>query len=196
LSKALHDKHRKVLTMTDSTNDSSTNPPPPPPPPQASPSVDPAPPAQIVVVKEGAGCWKIGGIVVAVVVVLGLLVGVGCTVLIGGAANEAANSLQESIGLANTTDYEIEITGCAADTFSSARASGTITNTSDKERAFEVQVKFTNPDGSLISTDSTFTDKLDPGQSTNWEVLSLSLNDAAPGFKCDVDEVSNTIFGS
>lgn len=176
--------------MTDPTDSN----PPPPPPPANQPAAAPAP--QTVVVKEGAGCWKIGGIVVAVLAVLGIIGG-GCALLVGGAAVESIDeAVQESTGVASSTDYAIEITSCEGDEFIAARASGTITNTSDKERAFQVQVKFTNADGSLISTDSTFTDKLASGQSTGWEVLSFSSNEASDGFRCDVDEVSYTIFGS
>lgn len=184
--------------MTDPTdqNPSAAPPPPPPPPPGPAPAPQAAPVPQQVIVKQGPGCWKIGGIVVAVLAVLGLIGG-GCAILLGGAAVESVNqAVQESTGLADTSDYDIEITNCDADQFFDARASGTITNTSDKERSFQIQVKFTNPDGSLISTDSDFTDKLNPGQSTGWEVLSFSTNDATPGFRCDIDEVSNSIFGS
>lgn len=178
--------------MTDSTGDTpGTNSPPPPPASTGPTSPNPPP---VVVVKDGSGCWKIGGIVVAVVVVLGLLIGVGCTVLIGGAANEAAKEVQDSIGVASTTDYELSGLTCSTEQFLGARADGTITNKSDKERAFQITVSFTNVDGSLVSTDSTFTDKLNPGQSTQFEVLALE--DPAPDFECSIKEVSYSIFGS
>jgi hypothetical protein len=178
--------------MTDPTQ---PNPTPPLPPPPSTPAAVPQAP-QTIVVKEGAGCWKIGGIVVAVLAVLGLIGG-GCAVLLGGAAVQSIDeAVQESTGIASTTDYDVEITDCEADDLFDARAAGTITNISDKERSFQIEVKFTNPDGSLISTDSDFTDKLDPGQSTGWEVLSFASNEATPGFLCDISEVSNSIFGS
>jgi hypothetical protein len=182
--------------MSDSTEQNDPAPPlPPPPPPSGTGAAAPQIPQQVII-KQGPGCWKIGGIVVAVLAVLGLIGG-GCTVLLGVATVQSIDqAVLESVGLADTTDFTLEVTGCDADPFFSASATGTITNTSDTERAFQIKVKFTNPDGSLISTDSDFTDKLNPGQSTGWRVVSFSGNDATPGFLCDVTEVSNSIFGS
>jgi hypothetical protein len=149
-----------------------------------------------VIVKQGSGCWKIGAIVVAILAVLGVL-GFRGAILIGGAAIQSIDeAVQESVGLADTTNYEVEITKCESDQFFDATAAGTIKNLSDTQRSFQVNVRFTNPDGSLISTEPHFTDQLDPGQSTGWEVISLKQNEAVPGFKCEISEVNNSIFGN
>lgn len=127
--------------------------------------------------------------------VFGLIAG-GCALLFGGAAVVSLDeAIQESVGLAQSTDYEITVDACELDFADDPEARGSITNTSDIERSYEVTVTFTNPNGSLITTDSTTTDRLQPGQSTAWRVTTFTEFLADPGFSCDVKEVRYSVFG-
>jgi hypothetical protein len=122
-------------------------------------------------------------------VVLGVLA-VGCLAFAG---KEVAKEIDRQIGTASTSDYDLTGPECSVDEALGPQARGTITNTSKEQQAFQVEVRFVAPDGSLVSADSDFTDPIDVGQSTNWEVTSLAT-DAPEGTTCTLAEVSYTIF--
>lgn len=149
----------------------------------------PAPPAQQ---SSSSGCLKVGLIVLAVLVVFGIGA-VGCLVVVGGeVAQNVGEELERAFGEADPSDYELTGPECTVDFADDVRASGSITNTSGERQAFQITVRFLNPDGSLITSDSTFTNALDDGQSTDWEVVTFS--DAPDEFTCEVDEIAYSIF--
>lgn len=169
-------------------------PPPPgaqPPPPgtwQAQPAGAWPPQAQPVVVKQGPGCMKIGLIVAGVLVLFGLL-GVGCLAFAG---NEVAKEIDRSMGTASEDDYDLTGPECSVDELLGPKAEGRITNTSDEAQGFQIEVRFLAEDGSLISEDSAFTDTIDPGQATDWQVTTLE--EATGPVTCELSEVSYSIF--
>jgi len=139
-----------------------------------------------------SGCLKVGLIVLAVLFVFGIGA-VGCLVIVGGeVATNVVDELERSFGEADPSDYELTGPECSVDFADDVRASGSITNTSGDRQAFGITVRFLNPDGSLITSNSTTTSGLDDGQSTDWEVITFS--DAPEEFTCEVDEVSYSIF--
>ncbi len=149
----------------------------------------PVPPPQQ---SSNSGCLKIGLIVLAVLFVFGIGA-VGCLVFVGGeVAQNVSDELERAFGEADPSDYELTGPECGVDSVDDVRASGSITNTSGERQAFQITVRFLNPDGSLITSNSTFTNGLDDGQSTDWEIITFS--DAPADFTCEVDEVSYSIF--
>lgn len=158
---------------------------PPPGPPPGGWAQQPPPPAQT---SNNSGCLKIGLIVLVVLAVLGFGA-VGCLVFVGG---EVAEDIEQAVGEADPSDYDLTGPECSVDFADDVRANGTITNTSGERQGFQIEVRFLDSDGSLITSESTFTDALDDGQSTEWEVITFS---EAPGdFTCEIDEVSYSIF--
>lgn len=132
---------------------------------------------------------KIGLIILAVLVVLGIGVG-GCVAL---TANEVVKEIDKSTGPAAAEDFDLTVKSCQADDILGPQAKGTITNTSKKAQGFEIEVRFETPDGVLISEDSTFTDAMKVGQSTEWTITSLKSTDATE-VECSTPKVSYTIF--
>jgi hypothetical protein len=120
--------------------------------------------------------------------VFGVL-GVGCLVFAG---NRVVNEIDDATGTADTDDYNITLDTCGVDEIGSARAGGTITNTSDKAQGFEVKVRYSDADGTLLDTSSTFVDRLDKGQTGNWETIS-TIDNASTDIECEVGEVSYSL---
>lgn len=133
---------------------------------------------------------KIGLIVVAVLVIMGIGV-VGCLAVAG---NEVAKEIDRSMGEAAASDYELKDFACSVHEFLGPQATGTIQNTSEEAQAFQIEVRFETEDGALISQDSTFTDKINVGQSQPWTVTSLDDLPEGSELTCDVSEVSYSIF--
>lgn len=146
-------------------------------PPQSPPAAAPA--------SKKSGCLKWLLIVGGVLLLFGIGV-VSCLALVG-------EELEKQIGEAKDSDYDITLRSCEVDEFSIARASGSITNTSKKAQGFQVEVRFTNPDGSLVSIDSDFVDRLEVGQSGQWEVLATEKPTGSE-VACEVFKVSYSIF--
>jgi hypothetical protein len=144
--------------------------------------------AQPIVVKNGPGCLKIGLIVVFILVLLGG----GTAACIAFTANNVVNELERQTGKADEADYDITLTTCTIGTLG-LEANGSITNTSKEKQAFEIKVRFTAPDGALVSEDVTFTDPINPGQSTDYEVPALKP-DAPAGTRCALVAVNYTVF--
>lgn len=159
---------------------------PPPLPPQQPPYPHVPPPAA----SQGNGCLKwalIGG---GILFVLGVAV-LGCVAVVG---NEVVDSINEAIGEADEDDYDIELTSCGTDEFGTTTAEGRIKNTAGHREAFQIQVRFTDADGDLLDTSSTFVDTLDDGQSTRWEVIAVG-EPIRGDVDCEIREVSYSIFG-
>lgn len=125
----------------------------------------------------------------AVVAVIGIVIA-GLFIFV---INRAVDEIGQNFGVANPGDYEVAIEDCSVDNFDDVQASGTLRNNSDRTRAFTVEVRFLDSNGDLITSSTSTTDSLDPGQRGNWSIVTF---DEPPGgrFTCEVDEV--TYFGS
>lgn len=119
-------------------------------------------------------------------VIVGLLLVAGALFL-AFVADRVADEMERSFGVADTADYEVVERECTLDAFDDALANGEITNTSDRSHVFRISVRFVDSDGSLLTRGSTSTSRLDPGESTSWEVVTFS--EPAGGFTCELDEV-------
>ena len=124
----------------------------------------------------------------AVLAVVGLVV-VGLFVFV---INRAVDEIGDNFGVANPADYEIELEDCSVDSFDDVQASGTLRNTSDRSRSFSIEIRFVDDNGDLITTSSTSTGSLDPGQRGDWSVITFN-EPTTNRFTCEVDEV--TYFG-
>lgn len=134
------------------------------------------------------------GCLTALLIVIGGLVvlGIGLFLLFAFALNEAAEKVEDSVGIAAVSDYEIALTSCAPDAVLHARASGTIENLSDKRQGFRITVRFTTPDNTLIAEESAHVDALEIGQTGTWTVVSFAK--ATADVACEIDRVNYTIF--
>jgi hypothetical protein len=130
------------------------------------------------------------GVIILLVILAVLVLAIGgCIALLAFAGNEVVNELEDSFGVADEDHYDITLEECSADELGDAMANGTITNTSGDQRAFAVEVRFTDAEGTLITEDTTYTDDLDPDQTGQWEVVTFE--DAPSGIECEIGEVSN-----
>lgn len=150
--------------------------PPPPPPPGSAPSAGTDSPPT-------SGCVKVAVVALIVLGVLGLAV-TGAVVYF---ANRAVDEIESSFGVADPADYDVEVSECGVDSFGDVRAAGRITNTSDRDRSFTVRIRFTDADGSPLLEDSGYVETLEPGQSSDWVIVTFTEPRGRPS--CDVDEV-------
>jgi hypothetical protein len=148
----------------------------------------PPPPPQVVIVKQRSGCLTAFLVALGVVSVLGF----GLFLLFAFALNEAAENLSDSVGIAAESDYSVALTSCTTSALSGAKATGTIENRSTKRQGFAVTVRFTTPDNTLISEDSTHIDTLDVGQVGNWTIVSFAK--ANRDLQCAIVAVNYTVF--
>lgn len=137
------------------------------------PGAVPPPPVEQ---KQRPGCWKIGAIVAVVLVVLM----VGCAALVGEAADEASEDIEQR-------DAEImedaELVSCEAD---GARVR--ITNNSSERSNYSVDVVFESKDGSeQFESSSAYVSGLAPGQSTTQEALVFP--ELTKAFRCEITDV-------
>jgi hypothetical protein len=119
-------------------------------------------------------------IALGVVVLLGVLVSLAFIFFIGRAADELDETfdeieqeIDENTGTADPDDYEIALTACIADPGALPVAEGTMTNLSDQDRAFNINVSFTADDVRLGSS-STYVSVLDQDGTTAWRASSLN----------------------
>lgn len=119
-------------------------------------------------------------------IVLGVL-GIAVTGAVVYFTSRVVDEFESTFGVADQSDYNVEISECGVDSFDDVRAAGTITNTSDQRRSFTVGVRFTGADGSLLTVDNGYVEVLDPGQSTDWVVVTFTEAEGRPD--CEIDEV-------
>ncbi len=155
----------------------------PPQPGQGPPTFGPPPQ------KQDNGCLKWGLIGGAVILVFGVL-GVGCLVFAG---NRLADEIDDRTGTADAGDYDITVDSCQATETGSLTATGTLTNTSDKAQGFEVEIRFSDAEGTLLDASSTFVDRLDKGQRGNWTTTSFSATASSTDIECEIDSVSYSL---
>lgn len=149
------------------------------------PSAPPPPPGEAVAApptKKGMpGCLKWVLIAFGVALVLG----VGCTALIGGAANEASKDIEEQ--KEDALD-DAELVACETDEAGFMAATVRITNDSSERSNYDVTVSYTSPDGSeQYATGDAYAQALEPGQSRTEDAQSL---EEPPGaFECEIKDV-------
>jgi hypothetical protein len=154
----------------------------------------PGPPPPAGTSSATKGCL----IALGVVVLLGVLVSLAFVFVINRAADEIDETfdeieqeIDENTGTADPDDYEIELTACIADPGTLAVAEGTLTNQSDRDRAFSINVSFTADDIRLGSS-FTYINTLDQDGTTAWRVSTLEPlpSDIDPSaVRCTVDSV-------
>ncbi len=119
-------------------------------------------------------------IALAVAVGIAVLIAVVFIFFIGRAAEELDETFDEieqeiddNTGTADPDDYDIELTACIAEPGTLPVAEGTLTNRSDRDRAFTVNASFTAGDLRLGSS-FTYINTLDEGGTTAWRVSTLN----------------------
>jgi hypothetical protein len=132
-------------------------------------------------------------VAVVLLIVFGVL-GLAVTGAVLYFTNRVVDEFETSFGVANSADYDIADVECGVDSLGDVQAEGRITNTSAERRAFTIRVRFTDADGSLLTVDEGYTAALDPGQSTDWVVITFTEPTGRPS--CEVDEVRYNSFGS
>ena len=137
-------------------------------------------------------------IALGVVVLLGVLVSLAFVFVINRAADELDETFDEieqefdeNTGTADPDDYEIVLTACIADPEALPVAEGTLTNLSDSDRAFNINVSFT-ADEVRLGSSFTYVSALDQDGITAWRASSLNPlpSDIDPSdVSCIVDSV-------
>jgi hypothetical protein len=122
------------------------------------------------------------------------LFGLGTVACLALAGNEIAKEIDRSMGDAASADYDVNIDTCETDTFAGARATGSITNTSDKNQGFQINLRFETEDGVLIAEQPHFTDTINVGQSQPWNITTFQDVPEGASLTCEVSSVRYTIF--
>jgi hypothetical protein len=119
-------------------------------------------------------------IALAVAVGIAVLIAIVFIFVIGRAADELDETFDEieqeiddNTGTADPSDYDIELTACIAEPGMLPVAEGTLTNKSDRDRAFTVNASFTADDVRLGSS-FTYINTLDQDATTAWRVSTLT----------------------
>jgi hypothetical protein len=146
----------------------------PPPPPGIQPAYQPPP-------KKKGGCLKVG----LIVAVVGVALLIGLIALIGTAADEAEDNLEERQA---EIDDDVELVSCSTNSAGFMVAEIRITNNSSERSNYGVDVTFEAANGDQIDTGFAAVSALEPGQSTTQEAGSLT---EPPGeFECRVADVT------
>lgn len=98
------------------------------------------------------------------------------------------------VGTANVDDYDVTLDRCTVNESDGApHAAGTITNTSETAQGFDIEIRFSDADGALIDTGSTFGKRVAVDQQVGWEITSNVEVAAGTEIECKIDEVSYSI---
>lgn len=120
------------------------------------------------------------GIILAVV-----LLGAGCTALLGSAVDESDDDIEEQRA-AEAADVADEI-ACGATDIGWGEAAGRVTNSSSKQSSYFITVTFTGADGIQYAEGiATITD-LAPGATAEW--TASATEDWREGTTCKVTSV-------
>ena len=114
-----------------------------------------------------------------------VLLGVGCVALIGGAADEASDDLEEQ-QVEEAADVAPEVT-CAPDELDFATASGRVTNGSSEQSSYFITVTFAGPDGVQYTEGIATVTDLAPGGTAEWDANGLEA--WRDGTTCAVSDV-------
>ncbi len=123
--------------------------------------------------------------IAAGIILATVLLGVGCAALIGGAANEASEDLEEE-RVAEAADVPDEVT-CEPDDVGWASASGRVTNSSSGQSSYFITVTFAGADGVQYAEGIASVTDLAPGATAEWD--TSSLEDWRDGTTCTVSDV-------
>ena len=110
-------------------------------------------------------------LIVAPVAVMG-----GCTALVLATADQ---SVEDRSGPADAATYRLSEIVCTP-TEETPRASGTITNTSDRERSYRVLVEALDPDHPERAASTNHYVSLDPGESDEFVIEQLGWESITP----------------
>lgn len=137
-------------------------------------------------------------IALAVAVGIAVLIALAFIFVIGRAADELDETFDEieqeiddNTGTADADDYDIELTACIAEPGALPVAEGTLTNRSDQDRAFTVNVSF-GADDIRLGSSFSYINTLDQDGTTAWRVSTLTPlpTDLDPAdVTCTIDSV-------
>ncbi len=161
--------------------------------PPIPPNGGPTPPApgqqpQVVVVEQRKS--RAGRIVLFILLGFVLLIG-GCVALIGTAADQAADSIQESIDERAADEALVEdnatITACGVGDNGWGLATVEFTNPLDEEKGFiSVEINFLDANDVVLGSGTVRFENLSPGQSAVGEATAFDLVDGADVDRCEV----------
>ena len=123
--------------------------------------------------------------IAAGVILAAVLLGVGCVALIGGAADQASDDLEEE-RVAEAADVADEVT-CQPDDIGWANASGRVTNSSSGQSSYFITVTFADSKGLQYGEGIASVTDLAPGATAEWD--ASSLEDWREGTTCAVSDV-------
>ena len=162
--------------------------------PPPAPGQGPVPQQTIIIQqKKGGTWWKVLlGIFVMFVVGVG-----GCMALIGGAANEVANSIDEAEDQRAADEALVEdnavITSCEVGDFGTATATVEFTNPLDEEKGYiSIEVGFLDDEGTAVGSGIVSFENLSAGQKAVGEATSFDLADGTTSVTCEVTD--GTVF--
>ncbi len=154
------------------------------------PSGAPVPPQTIIIQqKKGGTWWKV------LLVLFGLFVlGVGgCVAVIGGAANEMSNSIEEAEDRRTSDEALVEdnavITACTIGDFGTGSATVEFTNPLAEEKGYiSIEVSFLDDDGTVVGSGSVTFENLSPGQKAIGEATAFDLAEGTSSVSCEVTD--------
>jgi hypothetical protein len=123
--------------------------------------------------------------IAAGIIVATVLLGVGCAALIGGAADQASQDLEEE-RVAEAADVADEVT-CGPDDIGWARASGRVTNSSSGQSSYFITVTFADAEGVQYAEGIASVTDLASGATAEWD--TSGLEDWRDGTTCAVSDV-------
>jgi len=139
----------------------------------------------------GSGMALTGLILGAVGVVAGIAFIVAIVVAADEGSDAISDALSDIAGPADPDDYDVESTACAIDSVGLVTVEGSIENTSDEEKNFEIVAEIREPSsGRLLDDPSTFVYDIPAGRTVSWEILG-SVGDGVTRVECRVAEVNN-----
>lgn len=126
---------------------------------------------------------------------LGLIAGVVFVALFFFAANEASDSISDSVknwsGEANASDYNVTVEKCAVDeTFGSPEMTIKVTNKTSGEKNYIFNYEFRSGSGTLIDSGSSFPETIPPNGSKLVEISSFE-DVTSSSVKCEITSVEN-----
>ena len=119
---------------------------------------------------------------------LSILIGIGAWIAIARGSDEVNDALDGINGPAATDTFDVTVETCEIDEFGNATAEGTITNTSNRARSFEVEVEFVRA-GEVVDSTSTIVSDIEPGAQEDWSVPGAV--DGSDNVRCTVPAVNN-----
>jgi hypothetical protein len=106
------------------------------------------------------------GLILGIVAVGLGIVGV---VIVGDAVEDVDSAFDDAFGPASPDEFDITVETCGTDDSGLAEATGTITNTSDREQAFSVTLHFLDGQGVRVADAVDYVAALSPGATARWE---------------------------